>query len=215
MSGCRHSGLGTFVKTGFHPITLISCSSGFGPGSGSIINGSGGRQWQVIGCEFGQPLSAMTGTGQVQNSYFNGMQDVGGGTFYGNTFWDGTLVYPMGIVEVGYSGGHGARGTVTQLTSKSTGVSLNAIGGQITMNNAALAPNTPVTFTLTNAYIGSNNNQLILNHISGGTIGAYALNSSGANGSANAINITVTNISGGSLSEVIVIQFSVVHGITN
>jgi len=38
--------------------------------------------------------------------------------------------------EIGYS--TAAQGTVTQLTSKSTGVTLNKSSGQITMNNAAL-----------------------------------------------------------------------------
>src|SRR5687767_7192697 len=43
----------------------------------------------------------------------------------------------------------GAGGTVTQQTNKATGVELNTPTGEIVMNNASLASNTSVTFTLT------------------------------------------------------------------
>ena len=50
--------------------------------------------------------------------------------------------------EIGYSAL--AQTAVTQLTSKSTGVTANTSAGQITMNAASLASVTNVTFTLTN-----------------------------------------------------------------
>ncbi len=52
---------------------------------------------------------------------------------------------------LGYTTGQG--GTATQLTSKSTGVTLNAVSGQITMHNASLGHDTNVQFTLTNSFI--------------------------------------------------------------
>lgn len=107
---------------------------------------------------------------------------------------------------VGYTTGAG--GTVTQATSKSTGVTLNKPTGTITLNNAALAADTTVTFTLTNSSIVSTD-VINMNVISGGTPGAYLLNARAANGSAV---IEVRNITGGSLSEAIVILFVVVKG---
>lgn len=108
---------------------------------------------------------------------------------------------------VGY--GTGAGGTVTQSTSKSTAVTLNTICGAITMNNAALAAGTIVSFTLTNSAIASTD-VLVLNHISGGTPGSYTLNARAAAGSAT---IDVRNNTGGSLSEAIVIQFAVIKAV--
>ena len=108
--------------------------------------------------------------------------------------------------QFGYASG--AQGTVTQATSKSTGVTLNKSCGQITMNGAALGATTNVTFTLTNSAIGLRD-VLILN-VSGGTTGSYnAWVSDLAVGSAS---ITVRNITGGSLSEAIVINFAIIHG---
>ncbi len=108
--------------------------------------------------------------------------------------------------QLGYTAA--GQGTVTQATSKSTAVTLNKPAGQITMNGAALATATNVTFTLNNSLI-SVNDILILNVAAGATAGAYnCWVSSLAVGSAS---ITVRNISGGSLSEAIVINFSLIH----
>jgi hypothetical protein len=67
--------------------------------------------------------------------------------------------------KAGYVAGEG--GTVTQATSKSTGVTLSKKCGQITMNAAALAADTTVTFTLTNTEVVATD-IIILNHVSGG-----------------------------------------------
>ncbi len=101
-----------------------------------------------------------------------------------------------------------AQGTVTQATSKSTAVTLNKSAGQITMNNAALAAATNVTFTLNNSFISAND-IVILNVSSGATAGAYNCWVSGL--SAGAATITVRNISAGSLSEAVVINFALIH----
>jgi len=105
----------------------------------------------------------------------------------------------------------GSGGTVTQETSKSTSVTLNKPTGQITMNNAALAANTTVTFTITNSVIGSGD-LLVLNHISGGTAGSYTLNAQSSSGSAT---INVRNVTAGSLSEAIIIGFAVIKSTTS
>lgn len=106
--------------------------------------------------------------------------------------------------------GSGAGGTATQATSKATAVTLNTRCGQITLNAAALASDTTVSFTLTNSSIAAGD-VLILNHISGGTPGSYLLNARSAAGSAT---VDVRNITAGSLSEAIVIAFAVIKATT-
>ena len=109
--------------------------------------------------------------------------------------------------KAGYITGDG--GTVTQATSKSTAVTLNKKCGTVTLNNAALAADAIVSFTLTNSTIAATD-VIVLNHASAGTAGKYALNAQAAAGSAS---INVTNISAGSLSEAIVIRFAVIKAV--
>lgn len=109
--------------------------------------------------------------------------------------------------KAGYITGEG--GAVTQATSKSTGVTLNTKCGQVTMNAAALAADTTVSFTLTNSTIAATD-VLVLNHVSGGTAGSYLLNAQAAAGSAS---INVRNVTSGSLSEAIVIGFAVIKAV--
>ena len=108
--------------------------------------------------------------------------------------------------QLGYAAG--AQGTATQATDKSTAVTINKSAGQITMNAAALGATTNVTFTLNNNLI-SNKDVLVLN-VYGGTAGAYNVWVSGL--SLGAATITVRNITAGSLSEAIVINFAIIHG---
>ena len=108
--------------------------------------------------------------------------------------------------DLGYTAD--ASGTVTQLTSKSTGVTLNKSAGQITMNNAELANATNVTFTLTNSSISAKD-VVVLSVSSGATTGAYNCWISGK--STGSCTITLRNLSGGALSEAVVINFAVIH----
>lgn len=110
---------------------------------------------------------------------------------------------------IGYVSGTG--GTVTQLTSKATGVTLSKPCGSITMNNAALAADTTATFALTNTVLAAGD-VLVLNHVSGGTAGAYTLNAQCGAGSAS---INVRNVTAGSLSEAIVVGFAVIKAVTS
>lgn len=109
--------------------------------------------------------------------------------------------------ELGYSSA--AQGTVTQATSKSTGVTLNKSMGRITMNNASLANGATALFTLTNSAISAND-VVIVSVSGGGTAGAYwPFVSSQSTGSAV---IGLYNNSGGSLGEAVIVNFAVIHG---
>lgn len=118
-------------------------------------------------------------------------------------------VNPMagGYAKIGYSRG----GAVTQATNKATGVTLNALSGEITLDAAVLNAATTVSFTLTNNAIEARD-VLVLNHASAGTAGAYTLNGQAAAGSAS---INVRNVTAGNLGEAIVIRFALVKGSTD
>lgn len=109
-----------------------------------------------------------------------------------------------GTLSIGYTTGNG--GAVTQLTSKTTAVTLNKLSGRITMNGAALAAGAEVAFTLTNSTIAATD-VIIVNVQSVGTAGAYLVGI-GAVG-AGSCSITVSNASAGSLSQAIVLNFAV------
>ncbi len=109
--------------------------------------------------------------------------------------------------EIGYSSA--AQGAVTQATDKSTGVTLNKSMGRITMNGAALAAGAAASFTLTNSLL-SVADTIIVNVSGGGTAAAYtAYVSSMAAGSAV---LTLRNLSAGSLSEAVVLNYAIIHG---
>ena len=116
-----------------------------------------------------------------------------------------TTCYATG--EIGYSAL--AQTAVTQLSSKSTGVTANTSAGQITMNAASLASVTNVTFTLTNSLL-SVKDVIIVNVASANaTAGAYNCWVSSMNpGSAT---ITLRNITAGPLLEAVVINFAIIH----
>lgn len=108
--------------------------------------------------------------------------------------------------EIGYSAA--AQGSVTQITSKSTAVTLNKSAGQITMHNASLGAGATVLFTLTNNTLSAKD-VLIVNVGSGGTSGAYWPYV--ANLSSGAAIIGVYNNTAGPLAEAIVLNFAVIH----
>jgi len=110
--------------------------------------------------------------------------------------------------ELGYSAA--AQGTVTQATDKSTGVTLNKSVGRITMNNAALAGATAVSFTLTNSLISAND-AIIVNVSGGGTAAAYTTYISSM--TAGSAVVTLRNLTAStSLSEAVVLNFAIIHG---
>ena len=106
----------------------------------------------------------------------------------------------LGLGPIGY-------GTVTQGTSKTTAVTLNAKCGVITTHGAALAASTAIQFTMTNSAISATD-VVIANQGSGGTAGSYQTHvvSVGAGTSV----VRLSNTSGGSLSEAVTINFAVI-----
>ena len=110
--------------------------------------------------------------------------------------------------KIGYDTGAG--GSVTQgAGAKTNAVTLNRPTGIIVTDNAALAANTAVTFNLSNSVIDSTDIVLV-SHISGGTLGSYNFAVAPATGNAN---VTIRNITAGSLSEALSLRFIVIKSV--
>ena len=113
--------------------------------------------------------------------------------------------------EIGYS--TSAQGAVTQLTDKATGVTLNKSAGRITMNNAALAGATAVSFTLTNSLISINDTIIVCvsSNTTGSALGAYTTYVSYL--AAGSALITLRNLTAStSYSEAVIINYAIIHG---
>lgn len=125
----------------------------------------------------------------------------------GNTIITGKFTSSGG--GLGYSTGAG--GTVTQITSKSTGVTLNKLSGQITMNNASLAANGEAVFTLTNSFIEANDAVFVCLK-SSVSAGRYLVGV--ATVSAGSCQIVISNV-GSVASEAPIITFVIIKAVNN
>jgi hypothetical protein len=136
-------------------------------------------------------------------------QDIDGGTIGAviPSTIVGTTIYAT--TEIGYSAA--AQGAVTQLTDKSTGVTLNKSAGRITMNNAALAGGAVASFVLTNSTISANDTMIVCvsSNTAGSLAGAYTVYVSYK--IAGSALITLRNLSATSYSEAVVINFCIIH----
>lgn len=110
-----------------------------------------------------------------------------------------------GTGGVGYKTGAG--GTVTQLTSRTTGVTLNKTCGQITLFSAAGSA-TAATFTVTNSTVVATDT-IIINQVSGTNL--YNTHITAV--AAGSFNITFYT-TGGTATDAPVFSFSVIKGVT-
>jgi hypothetical protein len=109
--------------------------------------------------------------------------------------------------EIGYTAA--AQSTVTQLTDKSTGVTINASAGQITMNNASLNATTNVSFTMTNNKVSAKD--VVIVNVAGGVASNVTYNCWVSGHTAGSCAFVLRNISAGSLSEAVVLNFAIIH----
>lgn len=99
--------------------------------------------------------------------------------------------------------------SVTQATSKSTGVTLNAAAGQIVTNNAALAAAGEAAFVVTNSAVSALDIPVIALASGAATAGTYLLSIAAV--AAGSFTIVISNASAGSLSEALTINFGIIH----
>jgi len=104
--------------------------------------------------------------------------------------------------------GTGSGGTVTQLTSKGTSVTLNKTNGAITTNNSALAGGGTATFTVTNSTMAASDT-VILNVTNGNYSGRVYNNAAGS------FIVALKNETGGSLTDAVQINFAVIKAVTS
>ena len=133
--------------------------------------------------------------------------------FAGATSFGSTITGTDAILSSSATGGigyiTGAGGTVTQLTSKGTGVTLSKVCGTITTHAASLAANTAIAFALTNTAISATDN-LILNVVVG-TTGAYCIGLDSVND--GSCVITIRNLTAGAIAEAISIRFTILNSV--
>jgi hypothetical protein len=147
---------------------------------------------------------------KISNSLSLGTGDALTITTAGAVAIPGTLAVVGSVLSTGTGGvGYttGAGGTVTQAASKATAVTLNKVCGQITLHNASLAAAATVNFALNNSVLlATDNIQVwIVNSVSGAEryqtwIGAVA---------AGICTVNIRNMSGGPLTDAVVIGFAI------
>lgn len=105
---------------------------------------------------------------------------------------------------IGYASGAG--GEVTQLTSKSTGVTLNALCGRITTHSESLPAGQIISFVVTNSSSLLAGHQIVITHNSGGSPGSYTI-TAGPTGFAGEFIIYIRNNTAGALAQALVLDF--------
>lgn len=150
-----------------------------------------------------------TSTGRILSSGSGAIQSSGSGKILssgtGNIESSGSgNIYTTGSGRIGY--GNGAGGSVTQTTSKATAVTINKATGLITTSNAALGAGASVTFTVNNTYaVGTS--AILINTVANAN---YTVQVSVIN--AGSFDVKLTNITAGSLSQAVGIQFIIING---
>ena len=122
----------------------------------------------------------------------------------------GDLLLTSGTGVIGY--GIGAGGTVTQLTSKSTAVTLNKPTGRIIMHDEALAAGASVLFLLSNSIIDSGDACKV--SLVGGMTSSNNYRVEDIRVVSDSATIRVTNVGGVSRSEALVLSYSIIKGAT-
>jgi hypothetical protein len=115
---------------------------------------------------------------------------------------------------IGYKTGEGVGGAVTQITSRATGVTLNALCGTITTDSTSLAAAADATFVVTNSKVAATDVVVCCVKSGGTTAGStIAVVTAVAAGS---FSITVTNLHASTADvAALVINFAVIKSAAN
>lgn len=135
----------------------------------------------------------------------------GSGTITLNGTGTGGVTTPRALTSTGTGGigyGSGAGGTVTQATSRTTGVTVNKTTGAITLVSAA-GSTTPASFTVTNSTVAATD-VVIVSQKSGTDKRAVWVTAVGS----GSFEITTYTLSG-TTTEQPVINFAVIKGVTS
>ena len=114
-------------------------------------------------------------------------------------------------VGIGYATGAG--GAVTQLTNRTTGVTINKISGQITTNNASLAAEANAKFVVTNSTVAIGD-VVVVSQQSGSNGGNTEVSVSVTTAGSFTINVSNNNASGGTAETgAIIINFAIIKAV--
>jgi hypothetical protein len=133
-----------------------------------------------------------------------GALSTGAQTITGNQVASGSVTSTSATGGVGYATGAG--GAVTQITSRTTGVTLNTVTGAITLVSAAGSA-TPATFTVTDSAVAATD-VVIVNQKSGTDLYEIFV----TNVAAGSFKIT-SFTTGGTTTESPVFTFAVIKGV--
>ena len=124
------------------------------------------------------------------------------------TVGGGVLVNAAG--GLGY--GTGSGGTVTQATSKTTGVTLNKTNGQVITSNSLMGGGAELTFTVTNSAVAATDVVQILRASGGGAGGAgYTVSIDSV--AAGSFVVYMKNLSATSKSDVVTMNFAITKAV--
>lgn len=190
-------------------------------GDGSTITAStplidGTQTWNNVAVTFTGIKANITDTNSASGSMLIDLQ-VGGSTKFNVTkagvMTVGSSTFALGLIQIrgsfslGWVAGFGAGGTVTQLTSRTTAVTLNRNVGQITLFNAAGSA-TPATFTVNCNVVGSTDTVQLSWQSSGSNVYLAQVTSIVNNTSFNVTFWTT----GGTASDSPVLNFTIIKG---
>ena len=142
--------------------------------------------------------------------------DIDGGAIDGTTVGAatpaaGTFTNALATSQVGFTTGNG--GTVTQITSRTTGVTLNAPSGQITLVADSISGLSSQEFTLTNSYIAATD-VVLVSFASGLTATTYDVTVTAT--AAGSCKISVHNVNNSATpTDTPVINFVVFKGVNS
>jgi hypothetical protein len=201
----------SFSQNGTGERMRIDSSGNVGIGTSS----TGGYRVAIVGSAVSSiPLYLTTDAANSYvyspNSMYIGSTGAYGISFVTNNVLRATIdsngnLLVTNVAGLGY--GTGAGGTVTQLTSRTTGVTLSKPTGAITMFSAAGSA-TAATFTVTNTLVAATDT-IILNQKSGTNLYVFLVTAVAA----GSFNITFYT-TGGTATDAPVINFSIIKGVT-
>lgn len=215
-------GIGVTPKgwVGCYPIQLGNSGGIYGFDNSNTLGISANSTWN--GTNDIYRYSGNAASKYLQSAGVHYWQTAPSGTAGNATAWinamsldvKGNLLLTSGTGALGY--GAGAGGTVTQLTSKSTGVTVNKPSGTIYTHNESLAAGASVSFPFSNNLLDGYffGDTLVVNGAYTKTTinpdGFYRIEASMV-GSGGGV-IRITNLTGAARAEVLAINFSIVKG---
>lgn len=186
--------------------------------AGDLYTSTAGTTYRRVGSSWVvfTPSDAATRAG-VEDIENKSTVNIGSAKVSGYSFYDASSLAKFmagrftsgskfGYGNGGVGSGNSVGGAVTQLTSKSTAVTLDKACGMITTHGQSLAAGAIARFTLNSVFI-DNNDLVTVHRRSGGTGSSYRVWCDST--ASDACEICIQNISGGALAETLVLSFMV------